>query len=235
MAQGNTTLAIDVETRDRLNDFVKKYNKANPQAKEMTAKNFIALALDYFQRTGADITSDGAETLPAQNEMIAKLDSILKGIVDVNLKTTAIGQGLTTIHDNQVKQIEGTQENILLLTTKRYVLNKDEKDMEYDNLTKLGEVLKAWRLKRGLSAYKASESMKINYRVLRNIELGKDVYLRSFLRYANYIESNDSEFNVWTYYKCWACAFDENLKNIERNEKRSQIETWLKLAEPKGE
>jgi cytoskeletal protein RodZ len=103
--------------------------------------------------------------------------------------------------------------------------------MKNENLIALGEVLKAWRLYHGISLYKLSELTHINYRVLKNLESGKDVYLRSFLRYANYIESNDSEFNVWTYYKCWACAFDENLKNIERNEKRSQIETWLKLAQ----
>jgi cytoskeletal protein RodZ len=107
--------------------------------------------------------------------------------------------------------------------------------MKYDHLAKLGEVLKAWRLKRRLSAYKVSELAHINYRVLKNLEAGKeDVYLRSFIRYANYIESIDSEFNVWTYYKCWTYALDKDLNNEERCEKRSQIETWLKLAEPKG-
>lgn len=49
MAKGNTTLAIDPTTRDRLNELVNEYNNnKSDNDKELTAKDFISIAVNYF-------------------------------------------------------------------------------------------------------------------------------------------------------------------------------------------
>lgn len=49
MAKGNTTLAIDPSTRDKLNKLVNEYNiNKSDNDKELTAKDFISIAVNYF-------------------------------------------------------------------------------------------------------------------------------------------------------------------------------------------
>lgn len=49
MAKGNTTLAISPLVRDKLNKFIAEYNSTKKsEDKELTAKDFISLAVDYF-------------------------------------------------------------------------------------------------------------------------------------------------------------------------------------------
>lgn len=49
MAKRNTTLAIDPAVRDKLNKFVSEYNlNKGKNEKELTAKYFISIAIDYF-------------------------------------------------------------------------------------------------------------------------------------------------------------------------------------------
>ena len=51
MAKRNTTLAIDPAVRDKLNKFVSEYNLNKGQnEKELTAKDFISIAIDYFSK-----------------------------------------------------------------------------------------------------------------------------------------------------------------------------------------
>lgn len=54
MAKGNTTLAIDPIVRDKLNRFVSEYNLSKgANEKELTAKDFISIAIDYFAKNNA--------------------------------------------------------------------------------------------------------------------------------------------------------------------------------------
>lgn len=49
MAKSNTTLAIDHTTRDRLNELINEYNNnKSDYDKELTAKDFISIAVNYF-------------------------------------------------------------------------------------------------------------------------------------------------------------------------------------------
>lgn len=88
----NSTLAIDIDISNRLDFFCKKNN--------ITKKDFIGLALDYFDRTGVDIHSNDMVTnLDAINE---KMDTLMRFQADTSLKLTSIQQ--TTNILNEVKE-----------------------------------------------------------------------------------------------------------------------------------
>ena len=98
MATTNGSIAIDIETRDRLNAYVKAYNDKNPQAKDLYARDFIRLALDYFQRTGIDFNSDVVSVpTTTEHEQIKELSEVKemfmalsKMYADTNFRITAI-------------------------------------------------------------------------------------------------------------------------------------------------
>lgn len=88
----NSTLAIDIDISNRLDFFCKRNN--------ITKKDFIGLALDYFDRTGVDIHSNDMVTnLDAINE---KMDTLMRFQADTSLKLTSIQQ--TTNILNEVKE-----------------------------------------------------------------------------------------------------------------------------------
>ena len=101
MAKNNVVVAVSTETRDRLNNLVKNLNKVKgSNEKELTAKDFIQQAVEYFERNKIDPTSD-VVAAPRQDQsgttdkaLLDKLDSILKLTADNALKVTAIGQGM---------------------------------------------------------------------------------------------------------------------------------------------
>jgi len=88
----NSTLAIDFDISNRLDVFCKRNN--------ITKKDFIVLALDYFDRTGVDIYSNDMVT--DMNAINEKMDSILRFQADATLKLTSIQQ--TTNILNEVKE-----------------------------------------------------------------------------------------------------------------------------------
>ena len=210
MAVGNTTLAIDKETRDRLNVFVEAYNAKNhPNQKELTAKNFIAVALDYFQRTGIDFNSDvvsvptTTEQAPSQelSEVKEMFMALSKMYADTNLKVTAIGQGIQQGFENLGERQNETR---LLLESKDKRTEKDDKLMEFQHLKYMGETLKYWRKKNNISIYTLSQKTRINFHAIKNIEAGnKSVQLKTFLRYAWYIKETDQDFNLMEVYRKW--------------------------------
>lgn len=95
----NSTLAIDLDISNRLDFFCKKNN--------ITKKDFIALALDYFDRTGVDIHSnDIVADLSVLNE---KMDALIKFQADVSLKLSTIQQTtniLSEVKEDTTKLIE---------------------------------------------------------------------------------------------------------------------------------
>lgn len=54
----NTTIAVDRETRDRINNFVTTYNKKRAEHEHITAKTFIKLALDIIEQQNDDEQKD---------------------------------------------------------------------------------------------------------------------------------------------------------------------------------
>lgn len=94
----NSTIAIDLNTSNRLDIFCK--------SKNITKKDFITLSLDYFDRTGVDIHSnDIVNNMNAINE---KMDSILRLQADSALKLTGLQQTtsiLTLVKDDTTKLI----------------------------------------------------------------------------------------------------------------------------------
>jgi len=88
----NSTLAIDQNISNRLDLFCKK--------NAITKKDFIALALDYFDRTGVDIYSNDMVT--GMNTINEKIDALFKLQADTALKVTTIQQ--TTNLLNEVKE-----------------------------------------------------------------------------------------------------------------------------------
>lgn len=209
MATTSGSIAVDVETRDRLNAYVKDYNAKNPNAKDLYARDFIRLALDYFQRTGIDFNSD-VVALPTTQEPEASKElsevkemfmALSKMYADTNLKVTAIGQGMQQGFENLG---EKQQETRLLLESKSARTEKDDKEMENLHLKYMGETLKYWRKKNGISVYELSQKTRINYHAVKNIEAGnKSVQLKTFLRYAWYIKDTQPDFDLMQTYKRW--------------------------------
>jgi hypothetical protein len=209
MATTSGSIAVDIETRDRLNKYVQEYNAKNPQAKDLYARDFIRLALDYFQRTGIDFNSDvvalPTTTEPEQskelNEVKEMFMALSKMYADTNLKVTAIGQGMQqgfeSLGDKQT-------ETRLLLESKDKRTEKEDKLMEFQHLKYMGETLKYWRKKNGISIYELSQKTRINYHAVKNIEAGnKSVQLKTFLRYAWFIKDTQPEFNLMEVYRKW--------------------------------
>ena len=209
MATTSGSIAVDIETRDRLNKYVAEYNKNNPNAKDLYARDFIRLALDYFQRTGIDFNSDVVAVPTTQeqtssqelNEVKEMFVALSKMYADTNLKVTAIGQGIQqgfeTLGETQ-------QQTRLLLESKSLRTEKDDKIMEFQHLKYMGESLKYWRKKNKLSVYELSQKTRINYHAIKNIEAGnKSVQLKTFLRYAWYIKEIDQDFNLMEVYRKW--------------------------------
>ena len=98
----NSTLAIDAETSERLNLFCHKNG--------ITKKDFIELALTYFENTGIDIHSNDVFT--DMIEIKDKIDSILKIQVDSAVKLTGIQQKtalLSEVQENTTKLIESQE------------------------------------------------------------------------------------------------------------------------------
>lgn len=209
MATTSGSIAVDIETRDRLNKYVQEYNAKNPQAKDLYARDFIRLALDYFQRTGIDFNSDvvalptTTEPEPSKelNEVKEMFMALSKMYADTNLKVTAIGQGMQqgfeSLGDKQT-------ETRLLLESKDKRTEKEDKLMEFQHLKYMGETLKYWRKKNGISIYELSQKTRINYHAVKNIEAGnKSVQLKTFLRYAWFIKDTQPEFNLMEVYRKW--------------------------------
>ena len=209
MSTTKGSIAIDIETRDRLNAYVKAYNDKNPQAKDLYARDFIRLALDYFQRTGIDFNSDvvalPATTEPEQSKELSEVKEMFMALskmyADTNLKVTAIGQGMQqgfeSLGDKQT-------ETRLLLESKDKRTEKEDKLMEFQHLKYMGEALKYWRKKNGISVYELSQKTRINYHAVKNIEAGnKSVQLKTFLRYAWFIKETEPDFNLMDVYRKW--------------------------------
>ena len=209
MATTSGSIAIDIETRDRLNAYVKAYNDKNPQAKDLYARDFIRLALDYFQRTGIDFNSDvvalPTTTEPEQSKELSEVKEMFMALskmyADTNLKVTAIGQGMQqgfeSLGDKQT-------ETRLLLESKDKRTEKEDKLMEFQHLKYMGETLKYWRKKNGISVYELSQKTRINYHAVKNIEAGnKSVQLKTFLRYAWFIKDTQPDFNIMDVYRKW--------------------------------
>lgn len=95
----NSTLAIDLDISNRLDFFCKKNN--------ITKKDFIALALAYFDRTGVDIHSNDIVT--DLSDMNEKMDALIKFQADVSLKLSTIQQTtniLSEVKEDTSKLIE---------------------------------------------------------------------------------------------------------------------------------
>lgn len=95
----NSTLAIDAEASEKLDFFCRKNG--------ITKKDFITLALGYFERTGVDINSNDIVT--DLHQINSKMDAIMKFQADATLKLTNIQQAtniLTEVKEDTSKLIE---------------------------------------------------------------------------------------------------------------------------------
>jgi len=107
----NSTLAIDAETSLRLDIFSRK--------NEITKKDFIKLALDYFERTGINPTSDAVPRteLDEIREALQNISQDMRDTkslqADTALKLTAMGQNIASVsnmQENTVKLLENQKE-----------------------------------------------------------------------------------------------------------------------------
>lgn len=99
----NSTLAIDAETSARLDIFCKKY--------AITKKDFVSIALDYFDRTGVSPYSQDVVT--GMHEINEKLNTLVQLQADAAVKLTGLQQTtnqITTQQESATKLLEASTE-----------------------------------------------------------------------------------------------------------------------------
>ena len=202
MAKNNVVVAVSTETRDRLNDLVKNLNKVKgSNEKELTAKDFIQQAVEYFERNNIDPTSDvvAVPTKPqsgtTDKALLDKLDSILKLTADNALKVTAIGQGMNQQFTELRTTIEAKQKRLpKQMTDEELEIMKTKEQL----LSDIGKIFKFWRLRAKLNKNEMAKQMGVTYNAITRIEEGKDTNLSTFLLFLARMNKIDSSLDFWT-------------------------------------
>ena len=91
-----TTIAISQEYSQKLDEYIKGF--------ALTRKDFVELAIDYFQRTGFDIRGEAFDLSPLER-ITNRLESSTKVIEQHNEGTEAIRQLLQAVREQTAKQI----------------------------------------------------------------------------------------------------------------------------------
>lgn len=202
MAKNNVVVAVSTETRERLNELVKNLNKSKGQnERELTAKDFIQQAVEYFERNNIDPTSD-VVAAPRQDQsgttdkaLLDKLDSILKLTADNALKVTAIGQGMNQGFADLRTTIETKQKRLPKeLTDEEKEIMKTKEQL----LSDIGQIFKFWRLRAKLNRNEMAKRMGVTYNAISRIEEGKDTNLSTALLYIDRMNEIDSSLDFWT-------------------------------------
>ena len=91
-----TTISISGETSERL----ELYCKANG----ILRKDFVSLALDYFERTGFDLKSNALDYSPLE-KIIGELKEVKTTMQTSNMGTEAVRQLLQAVREQTAKQL----------------------------------------------------------------------------------------------------------------------------------
>lgn len=91
-----TTISISGETSERL----ELYCKANG----ILRKDFVSLALDYFERTGFDLKSNALDYSPLE-KIIGELKEVKTTMQTSNEGTEAVRQLLQAVREQTAKQL----------------------------------------------------------------------------------------------------------------------------------
>ena len=91
-----TTISISGETSERL----ELYCKAN----RILRKDFVSLALDYFERTGFDLKSNALDYSPLE-KIIGELKEVKTTMQTSNEGTEAVRQLLQAVREQTAKQL----------------------------------------------------------------------------------------------------------------------------------
>lgn len=91
-----TTISISGETSERL----ELYCKANG----ILRKDFVSLALDYFERTGFDLKSNALDYSPLE-KIIGELKEVKTTMQTSNVGTEAVRQLLQAVREQTAKQL----------------------------------------------------------------------------------------------------------------------------------
>lgn len=96
-----TTIAINQEYASKIDQYIKEF--------AMTRKDFVELAIDYFQRTGFDIRSEAFDLSPLE-KITRNLELYLSTLESKNNEASMLINILQSINENSVKQIASFQE-----------------------------------------------------------------------------------------------------------------------------
>ncbi len=96
-----TTIAINQEYASKIDQYIKEF--------AMTRKDFVELAIDYFQRTGFDIRSEAFDLSPLE-KITRNLELSLSTLESKNNEASMLINILQSINENSVKQIASFQE-----------------------------------------------------------------------------------------------------------------------------
>jgi len=125
-----TTIAISQEYASKIDEYTKEF--------AMTRKDFVELAIDYFQRTGFDIRSEAFDLSPLE-KITQKLESALFTLENKSNESSILSNILQAINDQSKKQISSTQEK------EKLEVSISNKDLTIDELRKENNLLKLYK------------------------------------------------------------------------------------------
>lgn len=101
--QGNTTVAIDPETTERLNSFCQKL--------DITKKDFISMSLDFFEKTG--LTPDDVDKVIFQRVMEKQMEAFSERMNVIDQRTEQSNTIISNVHGMVMGQVGQTMKNLL--------------------------------------------------------------------------------------------------------------------------
>lgn len=157
----------------------------------LQAENKLLQAELEFNKNDVTTTS-----LQLSTAIIEKLDTIIRSMVGVILNQS-LSNTEGQIHTDIIEEDGYSKE-------KHDSKKNNVEEMENLHRKYMGETLKYWRKKNGISVYELSKKTRLHHEAIINIEAGrKRVQYKTFLRYAWYIKDTQPDFDLMQTYIRW--------------------------------
>lgn len=128
-----TTISISGETSERL----EVYCKANG----ILRKDFVSLALDYFERTGFDLKSNALDYSPLE-KIIGELQEVKNTMQTNNESTEAVRQLIQVVREQTTKQLPAPEIIVQITEEKAKAENRaEEKAKELQRIQEENKLL----------------------------------------------------------------------------------------------
>ena len=163
-----TTISISGETSERL----ELYCKANG----ILRKDFVSLALDYFERTGFDLKSNALDYSPLE-KIIGELKEVKTTMQTSNEGTEAVRQLLQAVREQTAKQLPAPELIAHAAEEKAKAEAKsEEQEREIARLRSENSALQEYKEKAHQELCRVRDEQKTFGKIRVNTELYPNIY-----------------------------------------------------------